>query len=66
MKSTEINKNLYLAEKIKQGRSALTPLRELIVINFANIAFAYSNVFLILELNQNRRTMAKELVIMEA
>tara|TARA_A100001011_G_scaffold271878_1_gene281176 strand:+ start:1394 stop:1516 length:123 start_codon:yes stop_codon:yes gene_type:complete len=40
MRSTEINKNLYLAEKIKQGRSALTPLRELIVINFANIAFA--------------------------
>ena len=37
-----------------------------IVTNFANIAIALSIVFLILELNQNRRMMARELVFMEA
>ena len=66
MKLTEINENRYLAEKIKQGRSAMTTLRQFIVTNFANIAIALSIIFLILELNQNRRMMARELVFMEA
>ena len=44
----------------------MTPLRQFIVTNFANIAIALSIVFLILELNQNRRMMARELVFMEA
>ena len=66
MKLTEINENLYLAEKIKKGRSARTPLRQFIVTNFANIAIALSIVFLILELNQNTRTVAREIVFIEA
>ena len=44
----------------------MTTLRQFIVTNFANIAIALSIVFLILELNQNRRMMARELVFMEA
>ena len=44
----------------------MTTLRQVIVMNFANIAIALSIVFLILELNQNRRMMARELVFMEA
>ena len=44
----------------------MTPLRQFIVPNVANIAIALSIVFLILELNQNRRMMARELVFMEA
>ena len=44
----------------------MTPLRQFIVTNFANIAIALSIDFLILELNQNRRTTANELVFMEA
>ena len=38
MKLSESNKNRYLAEKIKKGRSAMKPLRQFIVTNFANIA----------------------------
>ena len=44
----------------------MTPLGQFIVTNFANIAIALSFVFLILECNQNRRMMARELVFMEA
>ena len=44
----------------------MTPLKQFIVTNFANIAIALSIAFLILELNQNRRMMARELVFMEA
>lgn len=44
----------------------MTTLRRFIATNFANIAIALSIVFLILELNQNRRMMARELVFMEA
>ena len=44
----------------------MTPLRQPMIMNYTNIAYALSIVFLILELNQNRRTMAKELVIMDA
>jgi len=44
----------------------MTTLRQFIVTNFANIAIALSIIFLILELNQNRRMMARELVFMEA
>ena len=44
----------------------MTTLRQFIVTNFANIAIALSIVFLILELNQNRRMMARELIFMEA
>ena len=44
----------------------MTTLRQFIVTNVANIAIALSIVFLILELNQNRRMMARELVFMEA
>ena len=44
----------------------MTTLRQFIVMNFANIAIALSIIFLILELNQNRRMMARELVFMEA
>ena len=44
----------------------MTTLRPFIVTNFANIAIALSIVFLILELNQNRRMMARELIFMEA
>ena len=44
----------------------MTTLRQFIVTNFANIAIALSIVFLILELNQNRRMMARELVFIEA
>ena len=44
----------------------MTTLRQFIVTNFANIAIALSIVFLILELNQNRRMMARELFFMEA
>ena len=38
MKLSESNKNRYFAEKIKRGRSAMKPLRQFIVTNFANIA----------------------------
>ena len=44
----------------------MTTLRQFVVTFFANIAIALSIVFLILELNQNRRMMARELVFMEA
>ncbi len=44
----------------------MTTLRQFIVTDFANIAIALSIVFLIVELNQNRRMMAWELVFMEA
>ena len=44
----------------------MTTLRQFIVTNFANIAIALSIVFSILELNQNRRMMARELIFMEA
>ena len=44
----------------------MTTLRHFIVTNFANIAIALSIVFLILELNQNRRMMAREHVFVEA
>ena len=44
----------------------MTTLRQFIVTNFTNIAIAMSIVFLILELNQNRRMMARELVFIVA
>ena len=44
----------------------MAPIRQFIVTNFANMAIALSIVFLILELNQNRKIMARELVFMEA
>ena len=40
--------------------------KKFLVENFANIAIALSVVFLIFELNQNRRMMERELVFMEA
>ena len=40
--------------------------KKFIVENFANIAIALSVIFLIFELNQNRRMMERELVFMEA
>ena len=44
----------------------MTTLKQFIVTNFANITIALSIVFLILELNQNRRMMVRELFFMEA
>ena len=44
----------------------MAPISQFIVTNFANIAIALSIVFLILELNQNRRMMTRELVFMAA
>ena len=44
----------------------MAPIRQFLVTKFANMAIALSVVFLILELNQNRRMMARELVFMEA
>ncbi len=41
-------------------------LKKIIVENFANIAIALSILFLILELNQNRKMMERELLFMEA
>ena len=41
-------------------------IKKFLVENFANIAIALSVVFLIFELNQNRRMMERELVFMEA
>ena len=40
--------------------------KKFLVENFANIAIALSVIFLIFELNQNRRMMERELVFMEA
>ena len=40
--------------------------KKFLVDNFANIAIALSVIFLIFELNQNRRMMERELVFMEA
>ena len=40
--------------------------KKFLVGNFANIAIALSVIFLIFELNQNRRMMERELVFMEA
>ena len=40
--------------------------KQFLVENFANIAIALSVVFLIFELNQNRRMMERELIFMEA
>ena len=40
--------------------------RKFLLDNFANIAIALSVIFLIFELNQNRRMMERELVFMEA
>ena len=40
--------------------------KKFLVENFANIAIALSVIFLIFELNQNRRMMETELVFMEA
>ena len=40
--------------------------KKFLVKNFANIAIALSVIFLIFELNQNRRMMERELVFMEA
>ena len=40
--------------------------KKFFVENFANIAIALSVIFLIFELNQNRRMMERELVFMEA
>ena len=40
--------------------------KKFLVENFANIAIALSVVFLIFELNQNRRMMERELAFMEA
>ena len=41
-------------------------IKKFLVENFANIAIALSVIFLIFELNQNRRMMERELVFMEA
>ena len=40
--------------------------KKFLIENFANIAIALSVIFLIFELNQNRRMMERELVFMEA
>ena len=40
--------------------------RKFLIENFANIAIALSVIFLIFELNQNRRMMERELIFMEA
>ena len=40
--------------------------KKFLIENFANIAIALSVVFLIFELNQNRRMMERELIFMEA
>ncbi|MFL6872002.1 MAG: hypothetical protein ACJ0RG_08110 [Candidatus Azotimanducaceae bacterium] len=40
--------------------------KKFLVENFANIAIALSVIFLIFELNQNRRMMERELIFMEA
>ena len=44
----------------------MTPIRQFIITNFANIVIGLSLAFLILELNQNIRTVARELVFIEA
>ena len=66
MKLTQVNKIRCHAEKIKYGRSAMTPIRQFIITNFANIVIGLSLAFFILELNQNIRTVARELVFIEA
>ena len=47
MKLTEINKIRCHAKKIKYGRSAMTPIRQFIITNFANIVIGLSLAFLI-------------------
>ena len=44
----------------------MTPIRQFIITNFANIVIGLSLAFLILELNQNIGTVARELVFIEA
>ena len=43
----------------------MTPIRQFIITNFAKIVIGLSLAFFILELNQNIRTVARELVFIE-
>ena len=51
---------------LKRNQKMSGTTKKFLVENFANIAIALSVIFLIFELNQNRRMMERELVFMEA
>ena len=61
MKLTEINKIRCHAKKIKYGRSAMTPIRQFIITNFANIVIGLSLAFLIFSVRKSKYSFGNDI-----